>query len=137
MTEDREQPLSRILLPSTILSNAQSLRNKTEELFALVRFNHDFSESCMLAFTESWLSNWDSDADLEINEFGTPIRLDRDATIRSKSMGGGYFYMLMNVGVILNLLLSVRGCVLLTSSCSVFHCGHRTCLGSFPRYLSL
>lgn len=76
LTQGRKQ-LSHILLPSIILSNTQSLRNKSEELLALMRFNQDFSESCILAFTESQLSNWDSDADLEINGFGTPIRLDR------------------------------------------------------------
>ncbi len=85
----KKQPLSRIPLPSIILSNAQSLRNKSEELQALVRFNHDFRESCILAFTESWLSNRDSNADLEIDGFGTPIRLDRDTTTTGKATGGG------------------------------------------------
>ncbi len=85
----KKQPLSRIPLPTIILSKAQSLRNKSEELQALVHFNHDFRESCILAFTESWLSNRDSNADLEIDGFRTPIRLDRDATTLGKATGGG------------------------------------------------
>lgn len=43
----KKQPLSCIPLPSIILSNAQSLRNKSEELQALVRCNHDFTVSPM------------------------------------------------------------------------------------------
>ena len=85
----KTQPLSRIPLPSIILSNTQSLRNKTEELQMLVRSNHDFRDSCILAFSESWLSERDLAADLEIDGFGTPFRLDRDATVTGKSSGGG------------------------------------------------
>lgn len=85
----KRQHLSRIPLPSIILSNAQSLRNKSEELQALVRCNHDFRESCILAFTESWLTDYDSATDLEIDGFGSPLRLDRDASVTGKSSGGG------------------------------------------------
>lgn len=49
----RQQHLSRIPLPSIILSSAWSLCNKTEELQALVRHQHEFKEACILAFTET------------------------------------------------------------------------------------
>lgn len=49
----RRLPLSRIPLPSIILSNARSHLNKTEELKALVRHQHAFKEACILAFSET------------------------------------------------------------------------------------
>ena len=55
----------------------------------LVRSNHDVRDSCILAFTETFLSENDSAADTEIDGFGTPFRLDRDAAVTGKSRGGG------------------------------------------------
>ncbi len=85
----KKQSLSRIPLPSIMLSNVQSLWNKTDELQAQARYSHDFRNACLLAFTETWLSDRDSDADLETDGFGAPIRLDRDAAVTGKSSGGG------------------------------------------------
>lgn len=72
-----------------MLINAQSLRNKVDELQAHVRFQHEFRDACLLAITESWLTNCDSDADLALDGFGEPFRLDRDAGVTGKSQGGG------------------------------------------------
>ena len=43
----------------------------------------------MIALTESWLKDHDLNQDLEINGFGQPIRLDRDAQLTGKTLGGG------------------------------------------------
>lgn len=85
----RRQALNRIPLPSMMLMNAQSLRNKVDELQAHVRFQHEFRDACLLAITESWLTNCDLDADLALDGFGEPFRLDRDAGVTGKSQGGG------------------------------------------------
>ena len=85
----KNQPLSRIPLPSIILSNANSLRNKTEELQEEVRSSHDFKHACILAFTETFLSENDSPNSMEIDGFRIPFRLDRDPVITRKSIGGG------------------------------------------------
>ncbi|XP_049908650.1 uncharacterized protein nek6 isoform X1 [Epinephelus moara] len=62
---------------------------KVDELQALVRFQHDFRDACLLAITESWLTDRDSDADLSLDGFGAPVRLDCDASVMGKSQGGG------------------------------------------------
>ena len=85
----KNQPLSRIPLPSIILSNAQSLRNKTEELQEEVHSSHDFKDACILAFSETFFSERDSPNDTAIDGFGSPFRQDRDAAITGKSTGGG------------------------------------------------
>lgn len=85
----RKQSLSRIPLPSIILTNAQSLRNKTDKLQAHVRFQREFRDSCLLAITETWLSDRDSDTDITMDGFGSPVRLDRDAGATGMSRGGG------------------------------------------------
>ena len=85
----RKQPLSRTPLPSIILSNARSLRNKVDELQANVRFQHEFRDACLLAITETWLSERDSDTELAIDSFGSPVRIDRDAAAAGMSRGGG------------------------------------------------
>ena len=81
--------LRRIPLPSIILANVQSLRNKTDELQANSNYLHEYRNACIMAFSETWLSSRDSDADLSISGFGAPVRLDRDAESTGKSQGGG------------------------------------------------
>lgn len=68
----RKQWLSRIPLPTMILGNIQSLRNKMDELQGNVSFLKDFRECCVLAFTETWLTENDQDTDLSIDGFGAP-----------------------------------------------------------------
>ena len=83
------QRLHRIPLPSIRLANVQSLRNKTDELQANSNYLHEYRNACIMAFSETWLSSRDSDADLSISGFGAPVRLDRDAESTGKSQGGG------------------------------------------------
>ena len=85
----KKQQLTRLPLPSLILGNAQSLRNKLDELQGNVRFLRDYKDCCVMAFTESWLTEQDSDTDLSIDGFGVPFRQDRDAEVTGKSRGGG------------------------------------------------
>lgn len=73
----------------SLLSNTQSLRNKTDELQAHVRFHHEFRDACLLAITETWLANRDLDSVVAIDGFGAPLRLDRDAGVTGLSRGGG------------------------------------------------
>lgn len=80
---------NRIPLPSIILANAQSLRNKTDELQANVVHLRDYRDACLMAFTETWLNVLDTDSALEISGFGAPLRLDRDSEVTHKTMGGG------------------------------------------------
>ena len=56
---------------------------------ANVKFLEEYKSACLLAVTETWLKDHDSQADLEIDGFGEPFRLDRDPTATGKSLGGG------------------------------------------------
>lgn len=85
----RKQSLSRIPLPSIILSNAQSLQNKTGELQAHVRFHHEFRDACLLAIIETLLADRDSGSVVAIDRFGAPLRINRDAGVTGLSRGGG------------------------------------------------
>ncbi|KAK0133056.1 Arachidonate 15-lipoxygenase B [Merluccius polli] len=66
-----------------------SLRNKVDELQANVKFLEEYKNACLLAITETWLKDHDSQSDLRIDGFGEPVRLDRDPTVTGKSLGGG------------------------------------------------
>lgn len=85
----KRQQLSRIPLPSVIMANVQSLRNKVDELQGNVRFHKDFKDCGVLAFSETWLSERDHDSDLYLDGFGTPFRLDHNAKVTGKTQGGG------------------------------------------------
>lgn len=76
-------------LPSIILANVRSLRNKLDELQACVNHLHEFRTASVLAFTESWLNNNDDDGMLHIDGFSPPLRLDRDSERTGKQHGGG------------------------------------------------
>lgn len=47
----------------------------------------EYRDGCLMAFTETWLT--DSDSDALINGFGEPIQLDRDNVVTQKLQGGG------------------------------------------------
>ncbi len=85
----RRQGLRRLPLPSIILGNAQSLRNKVDELQANVKHISEYRDACMIALTETWLKDYDLNHDFDIDGFGLPYRLDRDAQVTGKSLGGG------------------------------------------------
>ncbi|KAK0144778.1 hypothetical protein N1851_016764 [Merluccius polli] len=85
----RRLGLRRLPLPSIILGNAQSLRNKVDELQANVKHISEYRDACVIALTETWLKDYDPTQDFDIDGFGQPYRLDRDAQITGKSLGGG------------------------------------------------
>lgn len=70
-----------------MLANVQSLRKKTHELQAIVKLQHDYRNVCVMAFTETWLSEGDSDSSQRMHEFGVPYRMDQDATVTGKAQG--------------------------------------------------
>lgn len=76
-------------LPSVLLSNVQSIRNKIDELETHAKFKREGKGTCVLAFTETWLGDTDQDSDLILTGFGSPIRMDRSPEITGKSRGGG------------------------------------------------
>ncbi|CAI5677546.1 unnamed protein product [Oreochromis niloticus] len=80
---------NRVPLPSMILANVQSLRNKTDELQGNVLHLREYREACLMALTETWLTDMDSDTSLRISGFGTPVRLDRNCGVTRKSHRGG------------------------------------------------
>ena len=76
-------------LPTVILANVRSLRNKMDDLHASVQYLHEYRDSCLLCFTETWLNpSVDSDT-LALPGFGTPIRQDRERGTTGKTIGGG------------------------------------------------
>lgn len=60
-----------------------------DELHLNVAHLRDYRDTCLMAFTETWLKDSDPDCSLELNGFGFPIRLDRDPGATQKSQGGG------------------------------------------------
>lgn len=58
-------------LPTVLLSNLQSIRNKLDELEAWVKLTPEEKDTCLLAFTETWLSETDQDEVLSLNGFGS------------------------------------------------------------------
>ena len=74
-------------LPSILLSNARSLRNKMEELRLNARVCHEYRESCLMVFTESWLQDDFPDELIQVPGF-TTVRMDRNAN-SGKRRGGG------------------------------------------------
>lgn len=85
--------LNRLLLPSMILGNVQSLRNKMDELLGNARFLKDFKDCCVMAFPERWLTERDQDSDLMISGSGAPHRLDRNGEVTKKTWGGVCLYI--------------------------------------------
>lgn len=81
-------------LPSVLLSNVQSIRNKLDELETYAKFKREVKDTCLLAFTETWLGDANPDLDLNLTGFGSPIRMDRSSEITGKNQGGGVcFYV--------------------------------------------
>ncbi len=81
--------LNRTPLPSIIMSNVQSLRSKIDDLQAMVRFQHDYKDACILALTETWLKSSDPGNSVIIDGFGIPFRTDRCPRVTGKKQGGG------------------------------------------------
>ena len=80
---------NRIPLPSIILANVRSLWHNFDELAESVRHLQEYRDTCLLAFTETWLTESDSDSGLALSGFSTPLRTDRDNEVTNKTRGGG------------------------------------------------
>ena len=67
-------------MQSVILSNVRLLWSKTDELQANVSYMHEYSasEACLLAFTATWLDDRAHNHELTVDDFGVPIRLDKN-----------------------------------------------------------
>ncbi len=74
-------------LPSILLYNACSLKNKVEELRVNTRSLHEYRESCLLVFTEMWLQKDVPDSIVSLDGFSL-VRSDRNDN-SGKSKGGG------------------------------------------------
>ena len=74
-------------LPSIILSNVRSLRNKMDLLHARCRMERAFRDICIIALTETWLDDSVSDDEVSLDNF-TIIRSDRTRN-SGKTRGGG------------------------------------------------
>lgn len=72
LRKKRRQPL-----PPIVLANVQLLKNKVDELQARVLYTHEFRDACVLAFTETRLTDTDMDSNTNIKGFGVPVHLDR------------------------------------------------------------
>ncbi len=74
-------------LPSIILSNVRSLRNKMDLLHARCRLERAFRDICIIALSETWLDQSVSDVEVSLDNF-TIIRADRTEQ-SGKTRGGG------------------------------------------------
>ncbi|KAK0143181.1 hypothetical protein N1851_018704 [Merluccius polli] len=73
-------------LPSVMLGNVQSLRNKVDELRACSQYLSDYRQSCLICLTESWLTEADPDSSIDLEGF-TLVRMDRNQN-SGKKRGG-------------------------------------------------
>ena len=75
-------------LPMIVTGNARSIRNKTDELAALARWNFAYRESALICLTETWLQpGKDPDSAFNLDGFNL-IRGDRTEE-SGKTLGGG------------------------------------------------
>ena len=78
---------TRIPMPMIVSGNVRSLRNKTDELTGLTRWNYAYRESSVICLTETWLQDKDPDSAYSLDGF-TLVRGDRTAA-SGKTVGGG------------------------------------------------
>ena len=74
-------------LPTILFGNVRSLANKMDELNASTRYLHEFRESCLMCFSETWLNDQIPDSNIELPNFDI-VRGDRTPE-SGKSKGGG------------------------------------------------
>lgn len=79
-------------LPSIILSNACSLRNKLDELRLNARICQEYREACLMAYTETWFQEDFLDQLTQVQGF-TNVRLDRDDNSGRRRGGGVCVYI--------------------------------------------
>lgn len=80
----------RVPVPSLMIGNVRSIRNKTDELAANARFNYEYRESSMICLTETWLN--ENDSNMDIDGY-TLIRSDRTEAAGKESGGGVCTYV--------------------------------------------
>ena len=74
-------------LPAIVLTNTRSLKNKTDELFQLMSFKHEFRDVSVLCITETWLDPLTPD--IAVTAPGhTLFRADRCPVLSQKEKGG-------------------------------------------------
>ena len=78
----------RVPLPSIMLGNVRSLKNKSDELAACVAYNQYYRNCCIIALTETWLDESVPDTCVNLNHFSL-VRNDRSAEDSGKTKGGG------------------------------------------------
>ena len=83
----RVRRAAKLPLPTILLCNARSLRNKMDELRTQLKVSYEYRESGLLVFTETWFNNDVPDSLVEVEGF-TLIRSDRGAS-SGKLTGGG------------------------------------------------
>ena len=74
-------------LPSVIMGNVRSIRNKSDELAANVRYRNEFRNISILSMTETWLTSDNPDDHIVIDGFKL-IRGDRILENTGKHCGG-------------------------------------------------
>lgn len=74
-------------LPSVIMANVRSLRNKVDTLHAKCLVDRAYKEACIIALTETWLDEAVPDAEVSLDNF-TILRADRTKD-SGKERGGG------------------------------------------------
>ena len=73
-------------LPTMMMGNVRSIRNKIDELAAQCRFNQEYCDTSLICLTETWLESKDADGTVQLDNFNL-IRGDRVSS--TKSQGGG------------------------------------------------
>lgn len=126
----KRQPLSRI---SISLLNVQSLRNKTDELQSQAHYSHEFREACILALTETWLSETRIKTWKDLVS-GCPFAWTGIKQLQASPQVWEYVFTLMNIGV--NLSSSEKSSVLLILKCFLFLYALVICPESFLTCLS-
>ena len=79
-------------LPSIIMGNLRSINNKTDELAACSPFIHEYRESYVMCFTETWLREDIDDGCVNIDGFSL-IRSDRTKDTDKQTGGGVCMYI--------------------------------------------
>ena len=80
-------------MPALLITNAQSINNKTDELGSLISQHHAFKNAGAIGVTETWLNEKTDDSSLSFGNFDV-FRSDRNAEITGKSKGGGCLWLI-------------------------------------------
>ena len=84
--------MSRAPLPSIMLANVRSLRNKMDELIGHIDAKRDYRDCNVFSFTETWLDSSTPDTVVSAPGFAL-FRADRDFENVHKTRGGGVCFM--------------------------------------------